>query len=959
MKFIKILIVSFCLLWAGDSSAWFKHGNAQSNPNLRQENFFGLTGAAWQNPVTYYVPGTGNPAISTADYYHSDGAYWLRPYDLLDSTCGATGISIAASRGRYVWMMSPDHSDGSPWTDGSSLMIGYSNDPGVPPATMTPFYQRYLITALAQIATVTASIGNGVGGAGNSLIVTGISGAISVNSNSVVTGSGVTQATITAQPSGTPSGIGTYTIDGAAQNVASQTMTISQNNFSIGATPYLVCNPDDGSFPFYVYSEGSGSSTGLETGLTKSADLITWSAAVPAFVSYNFSGFAGYMRVVRTGVNTWYSTGFTGNFPQSGFGYGYGKWTSTDGLRWSPPSPSLMNACIPANSGGITGNQPCTQATATFSNEAGVPPVVTIGAQDWAMTHTNTMVSSVRIGNQWVSRSPIDANLNVISSPSIVNISAPYAGLYPGPTYVNATSGYVEDGVAHYYANTGFPRGGTPGLGVAAGATYLNNGACLSVAPARGQNGYFSVTGDISGTTLNVSALLVNSVVVGGQISGGTINNSTKITGQLTGPAGGIGTYTVDISQTAASTTITGAACGGLEEQSVDYYTEIINSSAAATAAPIGVKASCASSVASLTWFNSLPQQTYRLYRGTTAGSQTTLVGDFTGTTATDSGMTLNSITYYKLVYLHSGVEQKNRVVNTWCSSDSAFVNAHYTRASAGGADMTTCNRTMINAFDTWLVSNNLSNNLLFATMPDFCVVKSGSVITKIFDMGTTRLPRGGDYTAGTANTTYNATGISSKPAWVNGTNTSYGYYGSGRLNNIRRKTQITMFAAYQKPGTAIANFFISGQFSNQMTLSHTAGSPGGAEFRLYDQTQTKTATATFSSATAFNTIAGTFDGTTLLTYANAVVGSGQTGLVIPGPNLVPTTDALTGQIDPNPSISSNFNVIMSGTDAGLYNNTTGYYPNGNAALYSGRAQMIFDKALTQGQITSLDALVR
>src|SRR6185436_4849350 len=156
---------------------------------------------------------------------------------------------------------------------------------------------------------------------------------------------------------------------------------------------------------------------------------------------------------------------------------------------------------------------------------------------------------------------------------------------------------------------------------------------------------------------------------------------------------------------------------------------------------------------------------------------------------------------------------------STWCSSDSQFVNAHYTRASAGGADMTTCNRTMINAFDAWLVSNNLSNNLLFATMPDFCVAKSGSVISKIFDMGTTRLPRGGDYTPLTTDTVYNATGISSKPAWVNNTNVAYGYYGGGLLNNIRRKTQITLFSAYQKPGTAVANPFAIGQFTNRMLL--------------------------------------------------------------------------------------------------------------------------------------------
>ncbi|WP_242137031.1 hypothetical protein [Sphingomonas sp. TREG-RG-20F-R18-01] len=71
-------------------------------------------------------------------------------------------------------------------------------------------------------------------------------------------------------------------------------------------------------------------------------------------------------------------------------------------------------------------------------------------------------------------------------------------------------------------------------------------------------NNEVNVTGSISGTTLTVTALnnqapiRANDVLVGTGITAGT-----KIVNQLTGTTGGLGTYTVDTSQTVASTGIT------------------------------------------------------------------------------------------------------------------------------------------------------------------------------------------------------------------------------------------------------------------------------------------------------------------------------------------------------------------------------------------------------------------
>lgn len=65
------------------------------------------------------------------------------------------------------------------------------------------------------------------------------------------------------------------------------------------------------------------------------------------------------------------------------------------------------------------------------------------------------------------------------------------------------------------------------------------------------------VTGSISGTTLTVTAVTSGTLKAGQPIAGSGVTAGTVILAQLTGTPGGIGTYSVSASQTAASTTIT------------------------------------------------------------------------------------------------------------------------------------------------------------------------------------------------------------------------------------------------------------------------------------------------------------------------------------------------------------------------------------------------------------------
>jgi hypothetical protein len=76
------------------------------------------------------------------------------------------------------------------------------------------------------------------------------------------------------------------------------------------------------------------------------------------------------------------------------------------------------------------------------------------------------------------------------------------------------------------------------------------------------------MTGSISGTTLTITSVLSGEPIVLGQFVGGSgVTAGTYVTGFSTG-AGGIGTYTVNTSQTVSSTTLTFSGDGNLGDPS-------------------------------------------------------------------------------------------------------------------------------------------------------------------------------------------------------------------------------------------------------------------------------------------------------------------------------------------------------------------------------------------------------
>lgn len=99
--------------------------------------------------------------------------------------------------------------------------------------------------------------------------------------------------------------------------------------------------------------------------------------------------------------------------------------------------------------------------------------------------------------------------------------------------YANYTTGLVT------FAATGSPPAAAAVTGAIAAST-------------------FSVTASVSETTMTVTAVGSGTIVAGATISGTNVVSGTTVVSQLTGTTGGIGTYAVSVTQTVASTTVSG-----------------------------------------------------------------------------------------------------------------------------------------------------------------------------------------------------------------------------------------------------------------------------------------------------------------------------------------------------------------------------------------------------------------
>jgi hypothetical protein len=241
-------------------------------------------------------------------------------------------------------------------------------------------------------------------------------------------------------------------------------------------------------------------------------------------------------------------------------------------------------------------------------------------------------------------------------------------------------------------------------------------------------------------------------------------------------------------------------------------------------------------------------------------------------------------------------------------------------------------------------------------------VVQDGShVVSRVFDLGTTLLPRMGDLTpydtsASASTTTYSAVSTGSTTSgWVNPNLTSYGTYGNygkgqgfqGRSNPIRRKTQLTVVADYQKTGSTQFTALGLGSSTN-FALQEGSGTPGNAQFVFADSVTTRTATATLSGS-GRHIIGGVYAGAGSITcYAEGVAGTPVSG--------VADNYAVLGQLGGIGSLNYMLSTGSTGSKMSMPVNTTvgGTYIWENAeAKGTMHGLFMFDVAFTQAEMAS------
>jgi Protein of unknown function (DUF3383) len=125
---------------------------------------------------------------------------------------------------------------------------------------------------------------------------------------------------------------------------------------------------------------------------------------------------------------------------------------------------------------------------------------------------------------------------------------------------INGVLNITIDGYAHNAAALNLSAATSFSNAASIIATAINgslsgsaSGSASSIAPAT-----FSVTASIAGNVMTVTSVTSGVIVNGAAISGTGVTASTVVSNQLSGTAGGIGTYAVSISQTVASTTVSG-----------------------------------------------------------------------------------------------------------------------------------------------------------------------------------------------------------------------------------------------------------------------------------------------------------------------------------------------------------------------------------------------------------------
>jgi hypothetical protein len=227
--------------------------------------------------------------------------------------------------------------------------------------------------------------------------------------------------------------------------------------------------------------------------------------------------------------------------------------------------------------------------------------------------------------------------------------------------------------------------------------------------------------------------------------------------------------------------------------------------------------------------------------------------------------------------------------------------------------------------------------------------------LSKVYCLGSTIHPRGGDWTPATSSTTYSATGWNSLPCWTAATGTAQGYFGSGRLNNIRRarNSGLTLVGSMQRSHTNAVTLFGYGEFGSSYYLQVGSGSPGAAVMSFMATADTH---ATTLANNDDHIIGGVITQTRVTSYVEGVPGSGANRGAT-----TTLTDHLNGQRG-----SGGSNVFFLGTgSAGLKMSAAEssaartYTFSNNQGQFACRHLIAIRRALSDAQMATLNTRLR
>ncbi len=649
-----------------DQSALNTNGKLQTSGVFSQ----GTTAVA---PLNYYTPGNEGPAVSTADYYHTHACQFMRPIDL--DAFGTKGAAVKAANGdnRYAWIWSGEHPEGGAgvWRDSWKFYIGFSNDPGIFPTV-----------ALTSLPTFNQFTGNA-----------GTPGA-----NGYTVGADFSPTTLMYNPDDPTNPFWLFcqgTVSSAyigTQGLVLKSSTLFDWTLAAWGPKNIDGAPGVGTpLTSYQLVERNGTGDWVSHGIVgdvgwigfgkwTSTDGLTWT--YPNSTAYNRGSYPALNFSISGTTLTSASPTFIPSDAGKGIVVGDIDGTalersytiatyvnSTTVTLSANPSLSFSNRAANVQYGPIyvtTAHAPDGTGGVNRFNTSGLAtlPVTLAGQRYWAVTEDARHDFQATDDGMWVTMAAVDDDFNISQFRPGIHVSSQYTGYFPGPTYLYTLGQYEEDGILHLYSQTG-----NPGPHTSTPMPYV--GA--------------SVLGSISGTTLTVASLVgAGNITLGAYVFYSSSLSLGYITAFGTG-TGGTGTYTItnpgSVSASAGSSIdINGGrygdsssgSGGGLNEQFVDYHTITLDFATAAQAAPFGVAASCSSNTVTISWKTHVTGYdpwgiSYNVYRGTTAGTQATLVGNSTSTSITDTP-TPGSVYYYRVVKKSLGIEYptKYRIVSTY-----------------------------------------------------------------------------------------------------------------------------------------------------------------------------------------------------------------------------------------------------------------------------------------------------